>query len=112
MLPRTPLLNKILNPEHIPLIKISNLYIADGREKEFMALVSHLTHHYRKILALAYLDPRSPVYQRLKKSRGFGLFNLFFETPVTIWARFQGFEEKDIQALREKPFVISSLDIS
>ena len=79
---------------------------------EFMELVIHLTGCYRKKLALAYLDPRSPVYQRLKGNLRFGLFNPLFETPVNIWARFQGVAETEIAAFKKRPMVVSPLDIS
>ena len=77
-----------------------------------MELVMHLTYHHRKKVALAYLDKRSPVYQRLKKTQWFGLFNPLFETPVNIWARFKGFEKYEIDAIKKLPFLISPLDIS
>jgi RimJ/RimL family protein N-acetyltransferase len=112
VLPYFPLLNKILNPKRLPIIKIANLYVAEGREKEFMELISHLTCQYHKKLALAYLDPRSLIYRRLRKTQWFGLFNSFFETPVNIWARFQGFNKAELAALKDRPFVISPLDIS
>lgn len=110
ILPHLPLLSAILNPVRIPIIKIGNLYVPPGGEEAFMELVEHLTRQYQKKLALAYLDKRSPVYQRLKKSLSFGCFNPLFETPVSIWAR--GLDPKEWNDLQEKPFVISPLDIS
>jgi GNAT superfamily N-acetyltransferase len=99
ILPHLPFLNKILNPRKIPVLKLGHLYAPEGCEKEFMELAMHLTRYYRKKLALAYLDPRSSVYKRLKEKIPFGLFNPLFETPVNIWARFQGFTANEIATL-------------
>jgi hypothetical protein len=112
VLPHLPILNQILNPKRIPVIKIGNLYVPEGREKDFMELVEHLTHHYQKKLALAYLDKKSPITMRLKSKLNFGLFNLFFETPVNIWARLHGTDQNEIENLKGRPFHISPLDIS
>jgi hypothetical protein len=112
ILPHLPLLNRVLNPKNIPVLKIGNLFIPEGREQEFMELIAHLTFHYRKKLALAYLDKRSLVTQRLQKTISFGPFNALFETPVNIWARFYGFQESEIVRLRGRPVVISPSDIS
>jgi len=111
-LPYLPLLNRILNPRVIPLLKLSHPYVPEGREKELMELTMHVTCVYRKKLALAYLDPRSSVYRRLKENLRFGLFNPLFETPVNIWARFQNIAETEIVAFKKCPVVISPLDIS
>jgi hypothetical protein len=112
VLPRLPFLRQILNPKRIPVLKIGNLYVPEGHEKDLMELVEHLTHTYRKKLALAYLDKKSLIAQRLQKKLRFGLFNSFFETPVNIWARFHGLNQNEVKALQERPFVISPLDIS
>ena len=68
VLPSFPLLNMILNPKRLPIIKIANLFVMEGREKEFMELIFHLTCHYHKKLALGYLDPRSPIYRSLRRA--------------------------------------------
>jgi GNAT superfamily N-acetyltransferase len=112
VLPRLPLLRRILNPARIPVLKIGNLFVPEGHEKDFMKLVEHLTHHYRKKLALAYLDLKSPVTKRLKRKLNFGLFNLFFETPVNIWARSHGLDQEEMTSLQGRPFHISPIDIS
>ena len=77
-----------------------------------MELAVHVIHHYRKKLALAYLDPRSSIYRRLKKNVAFGFLHPLFETPVNLWARFEGFTPADITELKRRPFVISPLDAS
>ena len=99
-------------PKRIPVLKISHLYCPPGYEQELMELVMHLTHYFGKKLALAYWDPRSPVYERLKQRLRFGFFNPLFETPVWVWARFPGFSPAEVAEFQRRPFVISPLDVS
>jgi hypothetical protein len=59
---------------------------------------------------MIYMDKRSPIYQRLKTSGKFGIFNAMVDVPVHVMAFLKGFTDKEIVEIERKPLFISMMD--
>jgi len=102
----------LFNPEVSRFLHIGNLYAKPGQEHYIFALIEDALVRARVPFAVAYLDKRSPVYQRLAAAESFGILNHEMETPVRVMSWFQGLTEAELIAARQQPLSISPLDIS
>ncbi len=93
----------------LAFLKLGNIYITEGREKEFYKLVHALLARQGLTLAMSYFDPRSPIYQRIKAAGKFGIVNALSGTKAFLVATFKGFSEEEIFDLKGRPAFFSPL---
>ena len=110
LLPHLPMMRELFNPSDLRFLKISHFFYAPGQERFFFRLLEGVMYRHRQKLAIAYLDPRSPVNQALRHAGRLGILNPLLETPVKVFADVSGLQPAEITDLASRPLVISPLD--
>lgn len=108
---RVPGLRRLFDARRCQFLKLGNLYALPGREAEVFRLIEALLARERVTVAMAFQDPRSPVYQRLRSHGQFGLLNAAIDTQVHVMAAFNGFSAAQRECCKQMPLFISPLDI-
>ena len=110
LLPVLPVLGRRFDPRDFRFLKFSNFYLADGREGEAFPLMESLLARHRVNFAMAYMDRRSPLYQRLARAGHLGVLGAGLKISAQVMADFKGWSDWEIQAICRRPLHISPLD--
>jgi hypothetical protein len=111
-LPRyLPPLRRILNPANLRFLRFSNLLVEPGREPDLIRLMEAMLHRRKAPLGLILMDERSPVYQRIKAHDRFGLLARAVRGATKMVGDFRSVPEADIARIRDRPALMSPMDV-
>jgi RimJ/RimL family protein N-acetyltransferase len=110
VLPKAPILNKLINPNHYSFLKIGNIYMKDHKEKKLSELLEHLLYESKLHLAMFYSDLKSPVYDKTYNTVNSGILSRTVDTVADIMVKSIGFTKEEIKLLEKRPIHISMLD--
>ena len=82
-----------------------------GYEAAVFTLVEALLAREHLHAGVAFMDKRSPVYQRLAAAGKFGLLNAGLGATLHVIADFNAVPEEEIAELRRRPLCISPMDV-
>lgn len=111
LLPRLPLLNRVLDPSALHFLRFGNLLAEPGREGALVRLMEAVLARHRVPLGLILLDARSPVYRRLRACGGMGLLARAVDGTTKAVADFKGLSDAEILRMAECPMLMSPLDV-
>lgn len=113
VLPRIPILNRIFQQDKIDFIGIERLYIKSGYEYLLPSFLETLCAQFEVTKAMIGVDNRSPIHHVLKTKGKLGLLDkLITPSPGFLFSRTYGVPEIERQSLHDKPFYISTYDMS
>jgi len=110
LMPRIPGLRMLLDPPGFRCLRISNVYIRDGRESEFFSLVSAVLAQNKLHNAVVQWDQSSPVAKRIAAAGSYGFFGSMSVTSASVMAVFKNFSDNEIEEICKRPVSISPLD--
>ncbi len=110
VLPYIPILRSLFPHRNFRFLNIGNIYADSGREAEIFTLMEALLARNRLHFGMIYLDPRSPIYQRLMAAGKFGALNKLINVPVQVMAFLKGFTAAETAGIRRQPLFISMQD--
>ena len=110
VLPRIPYVKRWFNAKQLHFLRLGNLYARPGREAEVFPMVEALLARHRVHFAMAYVDRRSPFYQRLAGAGEFGFFSRNLAFSAHVMAECVGLSDEEIADLTHRPLFISPLD--
>lgn len=108
---RMPVLHRLFDARQCRFIKLGNLYVRTGYESWLFTLIESILASQKLNNALIFHDPRSAVFRRIEESGRFGILNSGIDAEVHIMAKTRGFQEQQKRLLRQKPVMISPMDI-
>ena len=109
--PRLPRMKRLFNPDPCRFLKLGNLYARPGEEKRLMELIEHQMARHGLNTALAYVDPQSPVYKRLKATGSLGLLHALMQFPVVVSCLPIHLTPQEVDKLQQGPLVLSPIDV-
>lgn len=110
VMPRIPGFKRLLDPPGFRCLRVSNVYVRDGRESEFFILVSAVLARHKLHNAVVQWDPSSPVAKRVSAAGSYGLFGSMSVTSASVMAVFKNFTAEEIEEICKRPVCISPLD--
>lgn len=113
VLPKIPFLNRIFQGSKIDFIGLERLYVKDGCEHLLPDFLETLCARFGLTKALIGVDNQSPLHEMLKSHGKLGLLDkLITPSPAWLYSRTYGLNEDDKQSLRDRPFYVSTYDMS
>jgi GNAT superfamily N-acetyltransferase len=108
---RIPFLRRMFDAQQCRFVKFGNLHARPGYESLIFSLMESVLAATKVYSAVIFHDPRSATFERISDSGRFGLLNSGIDTKVHVMASTFGFTKGQEQALRNRPMMISPLDI-
>lgn len=108
---RAPGLRRLFDARNCRFLKLGNLYAAPGEEAFLFPLMDSVLAMSNLNSAVIFHDPRSAVFARIRESGRFGILNSGIDATVHVMAAIPGLTLQQQQALRNKPVLISPMDV-
>lgn len=108
---RTPVLRRMFNAQQCRFLKFGNIYALAGHEVSLFSLMESVLASSEMNSALIYFDPRCPVFARIRSSGHFGMLDAGIDAKVHVMAAGYALTMQEDQMLKQKPVIISSMDI-
>ncbi len=113
VLPRIPILKRIFQGSKIDFIGIERLYVKEGFEHLLPDFLKTLCAKFNVTKALIGVDNQSPLHALLKTHGKLGILDkLISPSPGLLFSRTYGFSDEDKQRLHDRPFYVSTYDMS
>lgn len=113
VLPHIPILNRIFQRNKIDFIGMERLYIKPDHEHLLPDFLETLCSRLSVTKALIGVDNQSPLHHLLKAKGKLGLLDrLITPSPGLLFSRTYGITAKQKQSLHDKPFYVSTYDMS
>ncbi len=111
MLPCVPILRRLFTAGNYHFLRLGNIYVRRGHEAEVFTLIAALLARQHLNSAIAFMDKRSSVYQRIAAAGNFGMLNAVMDVSMHVIADFNGVPEKEIAEIRRRPLCVSPMDM-
>jgi L-amino acid N-acyltransferase YncA len=109
VLPKVPVLRRLFNPKKYRFLKIGNIFYRSGRENYVLSIIRHLLAQHRLTICMAYLDPASPVQDKIIGQMKRGILSTV-DSGAAVWALPKGLSEDELRCIKKKSLHISILD--
>lgn len=106
-----PVLRRLFDARQCRFMKFGNLYAEPGNEAFLFPLMESILASSKLNSAVIFHDPRSPVFARIRESGRFGILDPGIDARAHVMAARPGLSEEQDQALRNKPVMISPMDV-
>ena len=112
VLPYVPILRRLFTAGNYHFLRLGNIYVRRGHEAEVFTLIAALLARQHLNSAMAFMDKRSSVYQRIAAAGNFGMLNAVMDVSMHVMADFNGVPEEEIAEIRRRPLCVSPMDVS
>ncbi len=111
LLPRLPILGRLLRGQSFEHLAVSNRYVREGYEADYYVLLEALLARHGLHAAMAFADLDCPVSKRIDEAGDAGLLGkLDAGSSAQVMAGFRHVDDASIAELRERPLFVSSND--
>lgn len=111
VLPRVPVLRRLINPAKHEFAALEALYAQPGREPELLVLLESVLAHFGYTSALVMLDTNSPLHQSLKGSGKLGLLQAIKKpTYSQVLVKLNGLRPEQVKQAPTQPLYASAFD--
>jgi hypothetical protein len=110
VLPFIPILRNLIPQGNFHFLRFGNIYVSQGQETALFALMESVLAWHQLNFGMIFMDPRSPMYQRLNSVGRLGILHAMLDVPVHVMAYFKGFSEKETIDICRQPLFISIMD--
>jgi len=111
LLPRLPLIRRMLDPRDLRLLRFGNLLVEPGVEADLERLMAAVLARRGVRLGLILLDERSPVCRRIRTHGRLGLLSAVVDGAAMVVVDFVGFDEAEMARIHAQPLLMSPLDV-
>lgn len=111
VLPRVPVLRRLINPANHAFAALEALYVQPGREPELLGLLESVLAHFGYTSALVMLDTTSPLHTYLKSSGKLGLLQAIKQpTYSQVLVKGNGLSLNQLKHAPTQPLYASAFD--
>jgi hypothetical protein len=104
-------LRRVFNPAEFRHLKLSNLYCAPGHERTLLDLIESLLKQEGYYTGMMFMDKRSALYASLAALKSWGFLNALTETPIELFATWEGLSPAATETLSRSPAYFSPRDL-
>lgn len=112
VLPRLPLLNRIISPSRFNFLALDSMFCLPGKWTALFELVESVCAQHKIYSAVMWFDAESPLYKTFKGKRMGMLNRMFSGKHVKLYAKFSGHSEEVKKVLNNTPVYISAFDVT
>jgi hypothetical protein len=111
LVPRLPVLGRLVNPDRYAFAALEALYVRPGREAALLTLLEGVLAQLGFTSALLMADVHAPPAQWLKNSGRLGIMNALKKNIFTkVMAKANGLSLSDLKAFPAQPVYTSAFD--
>lgn len=113
LLPYTPFISRLFNPNDFRFAGFEGIYCKQGHEKELFILMESACAELNLHTGMIWIDPESEFFNRIKAAGNWGIMNKIKDNlPVNVMAAFRNIPEEEQRKFREHPVYISAFDLT
>jgi len=113
VLPHTPLISRLFNPDDFSYLGFEGIYCKPGFEKELFVLMESVCAELKLYTGMVWMDPGSDLHDRIKSAGNWGIMNTLKDNiPVNVVAAFRNMPEQEQLEFRKNPVYISAFDLT